>query len=106
VGPHDGKPVIPQETCTFIACHGEGAGDEASYLAGLLNASLFNEAAAAFAQPGGKSFGAPNLLRHIAVPRFDPGHSAHRALAGLVREAGASLDQADLDRAAEAVWRC
>jgi N-6 DNA methylase len=105
VGPREGRPVIPQETCTFIACEADDAESEAHYLAGLLNSSFFNDAAAAFAHRGSKSFGAPHLLRHIAVPRYDPVAPGHRALAVLTREAGASLPQAQLDEAAAEVWQ-
>ncbi|HZI93482.1 MAG TPA: N-6 DNA methylase [Patescibacteria group bacterium] len=104
VGPCDAKPVIPQETCTFIACHGDQAEIEAHYLAGMLNSSPFNELAAGFSQTGGKSFGAPHLLRQIAVPRFDPGRAGHRALADLVRRNGASVAQTDLDAAVSIAW--
>jgi hypothetical protein len=95
------RPVVPQETCTFVAC---GSEDEAWFLAALLNSSLFNEAAAAFAPAGGKSFGAPHLLRHINVPRYDPTAAAHRRLAGLAQERGPALSEAELEEAAAAVW--
>lgn len=104
VGPRDGRPIIPQETCTFIACRGREADSEAAFLAGLLNSTLFNDAAAAFAQRGGKSFGAPHLLRHIAVPRYDREMPAHRALGDLVRRHGRRLAQSELDEAAASVW--
>ena len=104
VGPVDGRPVVPQETCTFIACAGEQPEREALYLAGMLNSTLFNEAAASFSQQAGKSFGAPHLLRHIAVPRFDPGAASHQDLAWLVGAEGAALGQARLDEAAAAAW--
>lgn len=101
VGPLAGRPVVPQETCTFIACSGRR---EACYLAGLLNSSLFHEAASAFGQAGGKSFGAPHLLRHIRVPRFDPRAPAHDHLAALVDERRSDLPQPDLDTAAAPIW--
>ena len=96
VGPRAGRPVIPQETCTFIACAGE---PEALFLAGMLNSSLVNAAARAFGQTGGKSFGSPHLLRQIAVPLYDATLPSHVRLAALVGEAGESLSQDELDRA-------
>ena len=104
VGPVEGRPVVPQETCTFIACEGVRPEREAHYLAGLLNSSQLDEAAAAFSQRAGKSFGAPHLLRRIAVPRFDAALAQHRALAELAARQGAGLSQPDLDEAAAAVW--
>ena len=99
VGLHEGKPVVPQETCTFIACETQ---EEACFLAGVLNSSLFGEAAASFTQVGGKSFGAPHLLRHVAVPRYDPARASHSRLAALVRDLGPALSIRDLDAAAAA----
>jgi hypothetical protein len=103
-GPVEGLPAIPQETCTFIACGGE---EEASYLAGMLNGSRFHEAASSFADTGGKSFGAPHLLRHIAVPRYCGSDPAHRELASRVmraRPGGTAVSEPELDDLADAVW--
>ncbi|HET6373021.1 MAG TPA: N-6 DNA methylase, partial [Candidatus Polarisedimenticolia bacterium] len=97
VGPRQGRPVIPQETCTFIAC---GSRDEASYLAGVLGSDPFNDAAAAFAQTGGKGFGAPHLLRHIAVPRYDPSAPAHRRLASIMTLPAGDRPRDELNEAA------
>ncbi len=93
------RPVIPQETCTLIPCAGR---EEACYLAGILNSDRFHEAAAAFSPAGGKSFGAPHLMRHIAVPRFDPERTAHGDLVSLVR--GGSPTASDLSAAAAEAW--
>ncbi len=104
LGPCEGRPVIPQETCTFIACRGERPDEEAAFLTGILNSTRLNEAAAAFAPIAGKSFGAPHLLRHIAVPRYDPVRPAHRALARLVKEHSGSVAPANLDDAVAEAW--
>ncbi|MGH9869073.1 MAG: N-6 DNA methylase, partial [Candidatus Polarisedimenticolia bacterium] len=101
LGPRDGRPVVPQETCSLIACEDE---EEASYLAGMLNGPLFQEAAAAFADTGGKSFGSPHLLRHIAVPRFERGRPDHRRLARAVMQQGPGLTGAELNELTGAVW--
>ena len=96
------RPAIPQETCTFVACASE---QEAHFLAGLLNASCFNEAARALGQIGGKGFAPPHLLRRIAVPRYDPSLVAHRVLADRARQHGPDLPQGDLDALAAAAWQ-
>jgi len=104
VGPHEGRPVIPQETCTFIACSGARPEEEAAFLAGILNSARLNEAASAFAPIAGKSFGAPHLLRHIAVPRYEPDRPTHVRLARFVMEGGASNDPATLERVVASAW--
>lgn len=103
VGPHEGKPVIPQETCTFVACSCE---EEACYLAGMLASDLVNEAAASFAQAGSKSFGAPHLLSAIAIPRFDPSRPAHARLAAIVKDRcqGGDATEGRLQDAAAQAW--
>ncbi len=95
------RSPIPQETCTFVACASER---EAHFLAGLLNASCFNEAARALGQIGGKGFAPPHLLRHLAVPRYEPARAAHRGLAELVRQRGPDLPQSDLEALVAAAW--
>lgn len=102
VGPRRGRPVVPQETCSFVAC--PGGRTEASYLAGMLCSTRFHQAAAAFSAPGSKSFGAPHLLRHIAVPRWDRSDPRHAEVARRVMESGDGLRQAALDEAVSLVW--
>jgi len=105
VGPREGRPVIPQETCSFIACRGDRPREEAAFLAGILNSARLNEAAAAFAPISGKSFGAPHLLRHIAVPVFDPDRETHRRLASLVIEQAPAVDADTLEDAVTEAWQ-
>ena len=103
VGPSRGRPVVPQETCTFIACADR---EEACFLAGLVGSEAFNEIAAAISAPGTKSFAGPHLLRHIAVPRFDRREASHRRLAAAVRARmeAAGGPPADLEAAVVAAW--
>ncbi len=101
VGPFEGRPVVPQETCTFVAC---GSREEACFLAGVLSSSLFDGLAGSFSQRGGKGFGAPHLLERIAVPRFDPDRPSHATLADLVAHEGPELEPARLDAAVEEAW--
>jgi len=94
-------PVVPQETCTFVACASE---EEACFLAGLLNTTRFNDAARALGQVGAKGFAAPRLLRYINVPRYEPGDASHRALALRVGDRRGAPAQDELDALGEAAW--
>lgn len=109
VEPHDDpllgrRPVIPQETCAFIAA---ASADEAHYLAGLLNSTLFDFLVRASSVGGGKGFGSPGLLRFIRLPPFEPGNGRHQALAACSRAAHAgpsAVGQEQIDAAAGEVW--
>ncbi len=82
--PHEGKPVLPQETITLVDCH---SAEEAHYVASVVNSSPFQFAVASYSQEGGKSMGTPNILEYIRIPRFDPNNPVHRRLAKLSMEA-------------------
>jgi SAM-dependent methyltransferase len=111
VAPEESKPVIPQETVTFVSTEDL---EEAHYLCALLNSSLFNLAARAHSQRGGKSFGSGHLLTHIRVPKFDRASAVHRGLAELSRRAhvlrargdsrGLAGVEAEIDRLTEELW--
>jgi N-6 DNA Methylase len=98
VGTEDGKPVIPQETHTFVAV---GSKEEALYLAAVLNSLPFNFAAVSYSQAGGKSFASPHILENIRVPRFDSEKPCCTKLAKLAeraKKAVADDDGAELER--------
>ena len=78
------KPVIPQETLTFIPCSDP---QEAHYLCALLNSPQATDRALEFAVPGGKSFGGSGMIAHLGLPKFDAGDSAHAELAKLSQAA-------------------
>lgn len=78
------RPIIPQETLTFIPCATES---EAHYLCAILNSPQTTERARRFAVPGGKSFGTAGMLQHIPIQGFAPDSPAHMELAKLSRAA-------------------
>ena len=80
---HD-RPVIPQETCSMIAV---SELDEAYYLAALLNSESMHLRVAASTVQGGKGFGSPGMLEHLAIERYDATNETHIALAQLGRSA-------------------
>ena len=111
VGPREGKPLLPQETLTFVGLEDP---EEAYYLCALLNSFPFDLAARLYSPAGGKSFASPHLLQYLRVPKFEASDPLHRNLAGLSREAHALADagkheelarlEDELTRLAAAAW--
>jgi len=80
----DDKSIIPQETITLVACTIK---EEAHYIAGLINSSIFQYAVTSYSQAGGKSMGSMHVLQNIHIPKFDSANKVHQELAGLSEEA-------------------
>jgi hypothetical protein len=80
------RPVIPQETCVFIAAE---SGDEAHYLCASLNGGRVDSIVRSHSVESGKGFGSPGILEYLAIRKYDPASSEHRALAARSREAHA-----------------
>ena len=78
------RPSICQETCVMIAAE---SGDEAHYLAALLNSSIVGFLVQSHSVRGGKGFGSPGMLEYVGIRRFDPENPEHRELACLSRAA-------------------
>ncbi|MBI4873124.1 MAG: hypothetical protein HY822_00680, partial [Acidobacteria bacterium] len=69
------RPVIPQETCVFIAA---ASSDEAHYLCARLNSDEIDTLVRALSVAGGKGFGTPVLLEYLPIEKYDPNNPAHR----------------------------
>ena len=80
VGLFDGKPVVPEHNAFLVACD---ALEEALYICALLNSSAGDFAIRSFFSTGGGGIGAPVVLEHIRIPRFDPKNPVHLRLAEL-----------------------
>lgn len=78
------KPLIPQETISFIPTNNE---DEAHYLCSILNSSIINFLIKSFSQLGGKSFATPSVLGYINIPRYNHTIEAHKRVALLSKRA-------------------
>lgn len=97
-GPHNNKPVVPQETLCFVSTDSE---TEAHYLCALLNSRPFDTALGCLAQRGSKSFASPYILKDLLLPDFSPGDKRHLELADLSRkahEAAAGNDTAEIEK--------
>jgi len=111
IGIRDGKPVVPQETVTLVECSG---GEEAHYIAALVNSSPFQFAAVSYSQEGGKSMGSMHILENIRIPRYDSSNPVHRRLAELSQAAHEAAKvgdekrlkaiEAEIDHTAAKVW--
>jgi hypothetical protein len=84
VGLFDGKPVVPEHNAFLVACD---ALEEALYICALLNSSAGDFAIRSFFSTGGGGIGAPVVLEHIRIPRFDPNNPVHLRLAELSKQA-------------------
>lgn len=80
----NGKPIIPQETISYVPLHNK---QEAYYVAGMINSSPFQYAAISYSQEGGKSMGSPHILENIRIPKFNPENNLHLRLAELSQKA-------------------
>jgi hypothetical protein len=74
----DGKPILPQETFSFIDVNNE---IEAHFVCGVMNSTPYRLAVSSFSQPGSKSFGTPSILEKAKIPRFDPQSDLHKRIA-------------------------
>ncbi|MCX8139805.1 MAG: SAM-dependent methyltransferase [Gemmataceae bacterium] len=117
ISEQDGKPITPQHIVTILPTEDQA---EAFYIAATVNSIPFQFAAHAYSQAGGKSFGTPEILEKILVPRFDRQSSLHVQLSTLSRHAHALAPvayagdataqaelaqvEAEIDRAAARLW--
>ena len=73
------KTVIPTDTTSFFATKKE---DEAHYLCAIINSSSVREFIKSYSSAG-RGFGAPSVMNHVGIPKFDPENELHMELAKL-----------------------
>lgn len=78
VGVQDAKPILPQETISYIPLDDER---EAYYVAGVMNCTPFRLAVSCFSEPASKSFGTPGILTKARLPQFDATSPRHARIA-------------------------
>ena len=104
---HGGRPVLPDNNVTLVACSSE---QEAHYFAAMLNSAPGEFAACSFYAAGGGGIARPAVLKHVRIPKFSAATAAHRRLARLGGRACASEPQrlggiqAEIDEAAAQLW--
>ncbi len=86
ISTENGKAIVPQHIVTILPVEDDS---EAFYVASVVNSTPFQFTAHAYSQAGGKSFGTPEILDKILVPKFNRQSSLHTQLSALSRRAHA-----------------
>jgi hypothetical protein len=81
--PFGSKPVIATDTTSLFAVK---KATEAHYLCAVLNSATVDSFIRSFSS-GGRGFGAPSVVKNLAIPRFDERKKIHARLAELSRQA-------------------
>jgi hypothetical protein len=102
------KTAIFTDTTSFFPVENE---NEAHYLCGILNSEVVNEYISSFSSAG-RGFGAPSVMNHLAIPKFNGNNRTHMKIAELSKKAHALVAQResiedlqnDLNEAVERLW--
>jgi type I restriction-modification system DNA methylase subunit len=70
------KTVIPTDTTSFFALDNEY---EAHYICALINSLPVREFIRSYSSSG-RGFGAPSVMKHVGIPKFDPNNKLHQKL--------------------------
>jgi SAM-dependent methyltransferase len=73
------KTIIPTDTTSLFATESE---DEAHYLCAILNSQPVRRFVKSYSSAG-RGFGAPSVMEHIGIPKFDEKNRAHKKLSKL-----------------------
>ncbi len=80
--PYGFKTIIPTDTTSLIAAEDEA---EAHYLCAILNSTPVREFIKTYSSAG-RGFGAPSVMQHVGIRKFDPTNPVHAGLADLSRQ--------------------
>jgi len=88
------KKIISTHTTSLFATNNE---DEAHYLCGIINSNHVREFIRSYSAAG-RGFGAPSVMDHVGIPRFDYNNKLHKQIAALSKrlhdlKANMKLDQ-------------
>jgi type I restriction-modification system DNA methylase subunit len=84
------KTAISTDTTSFFPVKDE---KEAHYLCGILNSKIVDEYIRSFSSAG-RGFGAPSVMNHLAIPKFNRDNKIHMKIAELSKEAHTLVTQA------------
>lgn len=73
------KTIIPTDTTSLFATDNEA---EAHYLCAIINSTPVREFIKSYSSAG-RGFGAPSVMDHVGIPKFDPKNKLHRKLSEL-----------------------
>lgn len=74
--PFGHKTIIPTDTTSLFATDNE---DEAHYLCAIINSTPVREYIKSYSSAG-RGFGAPSVMTHVGIPKYDPSNRLHRKL--------------------------
>jgi hypothetical protein len=102
------KTAISTDTTSFFPV---GEEEEAHYLCGILNSDIVDEYIRSFSSAG-RGFGAPSVMNHLAIPKFNSDNKIHIKMAELSQKAhnlvaqGKEIEklQDELNEAVERLW--
>lgn len=76
------KAIIPTDTTSFFSTDNES---EAHYLCAIINSNPVRDFIKSFSSAG-RGFGAPSVMEHVGIPKFDPENSLHQKLAEISKK--------------------
>ncbi len=88
------KTLIPTDTTAFFPVDNE---DEAHYLCAILNSTVVREFVKSYSSAG-RGFGAPSVMEHVGIPKFDAKNKTHAKLAQLSKELHEARSQSALEK--------
>ena len=102
------KPVIATDTCSFFTAKNA---EEAHYLCAILNSKSVNDFIRSFSS-GGRGFGAPSVVKNLAIPPYDARNKIHFKLSELSRKAHHGVERGhdisefeeEINRTTEELW--
>ena len=102
------KPVVATDTTSLFAAK---TADEAHYLCAILNSRTVDEYIRSFSSSG-RGFGAPSVVKNLAIPLFAESARIHRRLSGLSRQAHEEVRRGrdtahieeEINKAVEELW--
>jgi len=102
------KGAVSTDTTSFFPVENE---NEAHYLCGILNSKVVDEYIRSFSSAG-RGFGAPSVMNHLAIPKFNGNNRLHMKIGTISKKAHALVAQGksvedlkkDLNEAVERLW--
>jgi hypothetical protein len=77
------KDVIPTDTTSLIPFRSE---EEAHYVCAILNSSPVRFCVRSYSSAG-RGFGAPSIVKHFGIPKYEQSNEGHRELSELSKKA-------------------
>ncbi len=80
--PYGYKIIIPTDTTSFIAASND---KEANYLCAIINSKPVRDFIKSFSSAG-RGFGAPSIMEHVGIPKFNRNNKLHQQLAEISKK--------------------